>query len=121
MSENQLITIMAKEPMTILQETSIPYIDANAFPKASFHSFKLVSQIHNASKPESGWLAAILMATKEMLKFGYQLGQGLCVIGRGSLALIEPTNNKGRFGLGYKPTHEELFPASRGKKKKCAG
>ena len=47
-SENQLITIMAKEPMTIFQETSIPYIDAIAFPEASFHSFKIVSMIHNA-------------------------------------------------------------------------
>ena len=44
---------MAEEPMTIFQETSIPYIDVNAFPEASFCSFKLVSMIHNASKPES--------------------------------------------------------------------
>ena len=50
-SENQLITIMTEESMTIFQETSIPYIDANAFPKVSFHSFELVSMIHNASKP----------------------------------------------------------------------
>ena len=32
-SENQLITIMAEEPMTIFQVTSIPYINANAFLK----------------------------------------------------------------------------------------
>ena len=32
-------TIMAKEPTTIFQETSIPYIDTNTFPEASFHSF----------------------------------------------------------------------------------
>ena len=54
-SENQLVTIMAKKPMTIFQETSIPSIDANAFPEASFHSFKLVSMIHNALEFESGW------------------------------------------------------------------
>ena len=53
-SRNQLVTIMAKEPMTIFHETSILYIDANAFPEASFHSFKLVSMIHNASEPKSG-------------------------------------------------------------------
>jgi len=29
--ENQLITIMVEEPMTIFHEKSIPYIDANAF------------------------------------------------------------------------------------------
>ena len=64
---NQLITIKAEEPMTIFQETSIPYIDANAFPQASFHSFKLVSMIHNALEPEFDWPTAVLMAAKEML------------------------------------------------------
>ena len=53
-SENQLITNMAEEPMTIFQETSIPYINANAFLEASFHSFKLVSMVHNALELESG-------------------------------------------------------------------
>ena len=33
-------------------------------------------------------------------QFGYKLGQGLRVIGRGRLALIELLDNKGRFGLG---------------------
>ena len=45
---------MAEEPMTIFQETSIPYINANAFLEASFHSFKLVSMVHNALELESG-------------------------------------------------------------------
>ena len=72
--------------------------------------------IHNASEPESGWPAAILMVTKEMLKFGYKLGQGLGVVGRESPALIELSDNKERFGLA----HKELFQASRGKKRKCA-
>ena len=40
------------------------------------------------------------MATKEMLKFGYKLGQGFKAVGRGSPALIELSKNKGRFGLG---------------------
>ena len=65
---------MAEKPMTIFQETSIPYIDANAVPKESFHSFKLVSMIHNALEPDSSWPTIVLVATKEMLKFGYKLG-----------------------------------------------
>ena len=60
------------------------------------------------------------MAAKEMLKFGYQLYQGLRAVGRGSPALIKLSDNIGRFGLGYKPTHEEHFQASRGKKRKYA-
>ena len=60
----------------------------------------------------------ISIATKEMLKFGYKLGLGLGAVGCGSPALIELLDNKGRLGLGYKPTFEELFQASRGKKMK---
>ena len=62
---------MAEEPMTISQETSIPNIDDNACPEASFHNFELVSMIHNASKLESAWPIVVLMAAKEMLKFSY--------------------------------------------------
>ena len=75
--EDQLITIMAEKPLTIFKETSIPYIGANAFLEASFHSFELVSMISRASELESTWPSATLMAAKEMLKFGYQIGQGL--------------------------------------------
>ena len=45
---------MAEEPMTISTEKSVPYINTNAFPKASFHNFELVSMIHNALEPKSG-------------------------------------------------------------------
>ena len=60
------------------------------------------------------------MATKEMLTSGHKLGQSLRAIGPGSPALVELSDNKGRFGLGYELTHEELFQASKGKKRKCA-
>ena len=73
-SKNQFITIMVEKPMTIFQETFIPYIDANTFLKASFHSFEVVSMIYNALEPESSRPAAVLMAAKEMLKFRYKLG-----------------------------------------------
>ena len=35
--------------------------------------------------------------------------------------MIELSDNKGGFGLGYDPFNEELFQASRGKKRKCIG
>ena len=62
---------MAEEPLTIFKETFIPYIVANAFPEATFHSFKLVSMISRALELKSAWPSSTLMATKEMLKFGY--------------------------------------------------
>ena len=56
-----------------------------------------------------------------MLKFGYQLGQVLSAVGHRKASLVElPDNNRG-FGLGYDLSDEELFQASRGKKRKCIG
>ena len=60
------------------------------------------------------------MAAGEMLKFGYKLGQGLGAAGHGSPALVELSDNKRGFGIRYEPTHEELFQASRGKKREFA-
>ena len=60
------------------------------------------------------------MAAGEMLKFGYKLGQGLGGAGHGSPALVELSDNKRGFGIRYEPTHEELFQASRGKKREFA-
>ena len=112
---------MAKEALTIFKETSIPYIGANAFSEATFHNFELVSMISRTSKLESAWPFATLMAAKEMLKVGYQLGQGLDAVGHGKASLIELPDNKGRFGLGYDPCDEELFQVSKVKKGKCIG
>ena len=61
------------------------------------------------------------MAAKEMIKFGYQLGQGLSAIGHRKASLIELLNNKEGFGLGYDPSTKEFFQASIGKKRKCIG
>ena len=120
-SENLMVTIMTEEPLTFFKETSIPYVSAIGFPEVTFHSFKLVSMISKAPKLESIWPSTTLMATKEMLKFGYQLGQGLGAVGHRKASLIKLPDNKGGFDLGYDPSDEELFQASKGKKRKCIG
>ena len=40
--------------MTIFQETSILYINDNAFLEMSFYSFELVSMIHNSLELDFG-------------------------------------------------------------------
>ena len=87
-SEDLMVTIRAEEPLTFFKETSVPYIGANAFLEATFHSFELVSMISRAPELESAWPSATLMAAKEMLKFGYQLGQGLGAVGHRKASLI---------------------------------
>ena len=107
--KDQMVTIMAKEPLSIFKETSLSYIGANTFLEATFHSFKIVSTISKASKLDSAWPSATLMVAKEMLKFGYQLGQGLGARGHGKDSLIELPNNKGGFSLSDHLSDEELF------------
>ena len=77
--------------------------------------------ISRASKLESAWPSATLMAAKKMLKFRYQLGEGLSAVGHGKASLIELLDNKGGFSLDYDPSDKELFQASKGKKMKCIG
>ena len=60
------------------------------------------------------------MALKEMLKVRNKLGQGLRATSHGSPSLIKLSDNNGGFSLGYEPTYEELFQASRGMKRRLA-
>ena len=112
---------MAEEPLNFFKETFVPDIGTNAFPEATFHSFELVSMISKALELESVWPSTTLMLAKEMLKVGYQFGQGLGPVGHGKASFIELPNNKWGLSLGYDPFNEELFQASRGKKRKCIG
>ena len=47
-----------------------------------------------------------------MLKFGFQLGQGLGAIGHGKASLVELPNNKGGFDLGYNSSNENFSKTS---------
>ena len=85
---------MAEEPLNFFKETFVPDIGTNAFPEATFHSFELVSMISKALEFESVWPSTTLMVAKEMLKVGYQFGQGLGPVGHGKASFIELPNNK---------------------------
>ena len=91
----------------------MPFLKNHSKLRASFYDSRYF-------EPKSRWPTAVLMALKEMLKVGYKLGQGLRGTGHGSPSLINLSDNKGGFKLGYEPTHEELFQASRGMKRRLA-
>ena len=40
-----------------------------------------------------------------MLRDGYEPEMGLCWNGNGTTSLVRFIENRGRFGLGYEPTH----------------
>jgi len=45
-----------------------------------------------------------------MLRHGYELGMGLGQNGDGMASLVRFVENRGRFGLGYEPTHADKKP-----------
>jgi hypothetical protein len=46
---NQLVTILAEEPISIYNDGQIPYIHGGASKEASFHSFEFVTVIHRVA------------------------------------------------------------------------
>uniref|UniRef100_A0A2N9HB05 Uncharacterized protein n=1 Tax=Fagus sylvatica TaxID=28930 RepID=A0A2N9HB05_FAGSY len=74
---NQLVTILAEEPISIYNDGEIPYIDGCAPEEASFHSFEFVTVIHRVAAVEPRLSKAGIMVAKEFVKAGFQPGQGL--------------------------------------------
>uniref|UniRef100_A0A2N9GA71 Integrase catalytic domain-containing protein n=1 Tax=Fagus sylvatica TaxID=28930 RepID=A0A2N9GA71_FAGSY len=67
---NQLVTILAEEPISIYNDGEIPYIDGCAFEEASFHSFEFVTVIHRVAAVEPRLSRAGIMVAKEFVKAG---------------------------------------------------
>uniref|UniRef100_A0A2N9G7Q9 RNA-directed DNA polymerase n=1 Tax=Fagus sylvatica TaxID=28930 RepID=A0A2N9G7Q9_FAGSY len=82
---NQLVTILAEEPISICNDGEIPYIDGCAPEEASFHSFEFVTVIHRVAAVEPRLSKAGIMVAKEFVKAGFQPGQGF--------RLCEPRKN----------------------------
>lgn len=68
---NQLVTILAEEPISIYNDPTIPYIDGNVALEALFHSFEFVLVIHKVAvvKPE---MPKVIMAVAwEFIRLGF--------------------------------------------------
>jgi hypothetical protein len=74
---NQLVTILVEEPISIYNDSSVPYIDGNTTPEASFHSFEFVSVIHKVAAVKPKMSEAIMTMAKEFIRVGFQPSQGL--------------------------------------------
>uniref|UniRef100_A0A2N9IC44 Uncharacterized protein n=1 Tax=Fagus sylvatica TaxID=28930 RepID=A0A2N9IC44_FAGSY len=67
---NQLVTILAEEPISIYNDGEIPYIDGCASEEASFHSFEFVTVIHRVAAVEPRLSRAGIMVAKEFRQGG---------------------------------------------------
>ena len=69
--ENQLVTILAKEPISIYHDHAVPYIDGYASEEASFHSFEFVTVIHRVVAVEPKLSKTGIMVAKEFIRVGF--------------------------------------------------
>jgi hypothetical protein len=117
---NQLVTILAEEPISIYNDGEIPYIDGCASEEASFHSFEFVTVIHRVAAVEPRLSRARIMVAKEFVKAGFQPGQGLGCANQGRTTIVTLEGNKDRYGLGYIPTRKDRQIAYEARRQRAA-
>jgi len=106
---DKLVIVSGEEDLLVSGPSSSHYIEAaeEAFETA-FQSLEIVGNAY--VEPFSmipHMSCASLMMAKVMLKEGYQYGKGLGKNNQGLTFPLEVFENKGRYGLGYKPTKED--------------
>jgi hypothetical protein len=117
---NQLVTILAEEPISIYNDGEIPYIDGCASEEASFHSFEFVTVIHRVAAVEPRLSRAGIMVAREFVKAGFLPGQGLGCANQGRTAIVTLEGNKDRYGLGYTPTRKDRQMAYEARRQRAA-
>jgi hypothetical protein len=117
---NQLVTILAEEPISIYNDGEIPYIDGCASEEASFHSFEFVTVIHRVAAIEPRLSRAGIMVAREFVKAGFQPGQGLGCANQGRTVIVTLEGNKDRYGLGYAPTRKDRQIAYEARRQRAA-
>jgi hypothetical protein len=117
---NQLVTILAEEPISIYNDGEIPYIDGCASEEASFHSFEFVTVIHRVAAVELRLSRAEIMVAREFVKARFQPGQGLGCANQGRTTIVTLEGNKDRYGLGYTPTRKDRQIAYEARRQRAA-
>ena len=101
----------------------MPYVEAAKDSlETSFQALEVVSNAFVESPsvhPRSS--GVVLMVARVMLEHGYELGMGLGRNGNGIASLIEFTENRGRFRLGYEPTHANMRRIALERRERRAG
>jgi endogenous inhibitor of DNA gyrase (YacG/DUF329 family) len=117
---NQLVTVLAEEPISIYNDGVVPYINECASEEASFHSFKFVTVIHRVAAVEPKLSKVGIMVAREFVKAGFQPGQGLGCANQGRTAIVTLEGNKDGYGLGYTPTRKDRQLAYEARRQRAA-
>jgi len=107
--DDKLIIVSGEEDLVVCGSTSTPYIEATEEAlETAFQALEIVSTTYVEPFKVNPRLSNVsLMVAKTMLKEGYKYGSGLGKRNAGSVKPLKLVKNKGRYGLGYKPTHAD--------------
>ena len=107
--EGQLVIVSGEEDILVSCPSSTPYVEAaEESLETSFQVLEIVSNAYVESPLMHLRLSGTaLMVARVMLNDGYESGMGLGQNGDGTTSLVEFTENRGRFGFGYKPSHTD--------------
>jgi len=107
--DDKLIIVFGEENLLVCGPTSTPYIEAvEEALETSFQALEIVSTTYVEPFKVNPYLSsASLMMARTMMKEGYKYGSGLGQNNIGSVMPLKLVENKGRYGLGYKPTHAD--------------
>jgi len=100
--------------------SSTPYVEAaEESLETSFQALEIVNNAYVESPSiQSCFSDASLMVARVMLKDGYEPRMDLGWNGDGAVSLLEIVENRGRFGLGYKPKSVDKKRIALGRKEK---
>ncbi|XP_017978243.1 PREDICTED: uncharacterized protein LOC108662410 [Theobroma cacao] len=110
--EGQLISVFTEEDILAIQPSSAPYIEVTEeVPECSFRSFEFVNATYVGEGemiPTPCLLVATEIGVKQTVGKGCRAGLVLGKNLQGINRPLTPIKNEERFGLGYKPTKEEI-------------
>jgi len=104
--EGQLAIVLGEEDILVSCLSSTPYVEVvEESLEMSFQALEIMNSAYVESPLIQPCLSdTSLMVARVMLKDGYEPGMGLGWNGSGAVSLMKNVENRGRFGLGYKPT-----------------
>ena len=102
--------MLGEEDILVSCPSSMPYVEAvEESLETVFQSFEVVSiaSVDSFSGQPCLFDTAVMVA-RVMLGNGYEPGMGLGKNNGGRTSLISTRGNRGKFGLGYKPTQADI-------------
>ena len=121
--EGPLVIVSGEEDILVSCPSSMPYVEAaEESLETAFQSFEVVSITSVDSFSGQPCLSdTAMMVARVMLGNGYEPGMGLGRNNDDRTSLISTRGNRGKFGIGYKPTQSDIRTSIAGRKSRSQG